>query len=275
MNLVSLCLKIPNLGILLFYLIFIVIIPYLLIMNKSLTVLKFYLPMLVAFANLLSQVGNEKIFKNLYSLRPDNFVCFLSSNFINLFALFGILWQCLEYSKSTGNVTQAVIYGAMLFIIAFPFARNGLNFVLENVDYYLREKTELTYEYNWHLLVFGLLYIIFLLGFQAIILALLDSTSSRSPKKKVSEPKVKPSVSEPVKPKVENKKPETKNEQKSEPKTPKKNNNVNKLLKNSTLSNVSNLSKYLNSSSPSNSGSKSSSTTTKKRKVTRRLIPIN
>tara|TARA_B100000886_G_scaffold255943_1_gene181313 strand:- start:326 stop:1018 length:693 start_codon:yes stop_codon:yes gene_type:complete len=230
--------------------------------------------MLVAFANLLSQVGNEKIFKNLYSLRPDNFVCFLSSNFINLFALFGILWQCLEYSKSTGNVTQAVIYGAMLFIIAFPFARNGLNFVLENVDYYLREKTELTYEYNWHLLVFGLLYIIFLLGFQAIILALLDSTSSRSQKKKISEPKVKPRVNEPVKPKVENKKLETKAEPKPEPKTPKKN-NVNKLLKNSTLSNVSNLSKYLNNSSPSNSGSKSSSTTTKKRKVTRRLVPIN
>ena len=269
MNLVSLCLKIPNLGILLFYLIFIVIIPYLLIMNKSLTVLKFYLPMLVAFANLLSQVGNEKIFKNLYSLRPDNFVCFLSSNFINLFALFGILWQCLEYSKSTGNVTQAVIYGAMLFIIAFPFARNGLNFVLENVDYYLREKTELTYEYNWHLLVFGLLYIIFLLGFQAIILALIDSSRDKTPKRKVSEPKpktVKPTVKPLEKPKVENKKPEP--EKKS-------NNNVNKLLKNSTLSNVSNLSKFINNSVPSNSGSKSSSTTKKRRKVTRRLVPIN
>ena len=223
--------------------------------------------MLVAFANLLSQVGNEKIFKNLYSLRPDNFVCFLSSNFINLFALFGILWQCLEYSKSTGKITQAVIYGATLFIIAFPFARNGLNFVLENVDYYLREKTELTYEYNWHLLVFGLLYIILLLGFQAIILALLDSTSTKPQKKKVVEPKVKPTVSQPEKPKVENKKPE--------PKPAKKNNNVDKLLKNSTLSNVTNLSKFINSSLPSNSGSKSSSTTTKKRKVTRRLVPIN
>tara|TARA_B100001027_G_scaffold158650_1_gene111913 strand:+ start:308 stop:994 length:687 start_codon:yes stop_codon:yes gene_type:complete len=228
--------------------------------------------MVVAFANLLSQVGNEKIFKNLYSLRPDNFVSFLSSNFINLFALFGILWQCLEYSKSTGNVTQAVIYGAMLFIIAFPFARNGLNFVLENVDYYLREKTELTYEYNWHLLVFGLLYIIFLLGFQAIILALIDSSSDRTPKKRVFEPKVKTvkpkvreQVKEPEKPKVENKKPEPE----------KKKNNVNKLLKNSTLSNVSNISKFINKSPPSNSGSKSSSTTTKKRKVTRRLVPIN
>ena len=263
MNLVSLCLKIPNLGILLFYLIFIVIIPYLLIMNRSLVVLKFYLPMLVAFANLLSQVGDEKIFKNLYALRPDNFICFLSSNFINLFALFGILWQCLEYSKSTGNVTKAVIYGAMLFIIAFPFARNGLNFVLENVDYYLRKKTELTYDYNWHLLVFGLLYIIFLLGFQAIILALIESSSDKPPKRRISQPTpkiVKLQEKPRNTPKVENRKKTT--------------NNINKLLKNTTLSNVSNLSKYINNSMTNNSGSKSS-TTTKKRKVTRRLVPIN
>ena len=136
--------------------------------------------MLVAFANLLSKVGNRKIFENLYDLHPDNFVSFLSSNFINLFALFGILWQCLEYSKTrNGTVTKAVIYGTVLFIIAFPFARNGLTFVLDHVDFYLREKTDLTYRHNWHLLVFGLLYIIFLLGIQAVLLNLVDSTDAK------------------------------------------------------------------------------------------------
>lgn len=301
MNLVSLCLKIPNLGILLFYLIFIVIIPYLLILNNSLTVLKFYLPMLVAFANLLSQVGDEKIFKNLYSLKPDNFVCFLSSNFINLFALFGILWQCLEYSKETGNTTRAVIYGAMLFIIAFPFARNGLVFVLENVDYYLREKTELTYEYNWHMLVFGLLYIIFLLGFQAIILALIDSTKTVSGvKKSLKSPKTTPTPKKEVisskplleqKPKTNTNKSPKSNSKKKQPsevtevasdveESKTNNSKVKNLLKNSTLSNLTNISKLLNGELQTNSNSKPSSsnsslTTTKKRKVTRRLIPIN
>ena len=324
MNLVNLCLRIPNLGILLFYLIFIVIIPYLLILNNSLNVLKFYLPMLIAFANLLTQVGDEKLFKNLYMIKPDNFVAFLSSNFINLFALFGILWQCLEYSKSSGNTTKAVIYGALLFIIAFPFARNGLVFVLENVDYYLREKTELTYEYNWHLLVFGLLYIIFLLGFQSIILALVDSDSSKvasgikreqpqkSEQKKL--PKVKSSKKDLQRPKSKDKQ-----EAKSKPKVKvsdgKTNNNSKNrdLLKNSTLSNLNNLKKYLdgslndsgskkasgiNKASGSNkasginktssenknldiqvpssgSNSSSSSSFSKKKKITRRLIPIN
>ena len=181
MNLINLCLRIPNLGILIFFLIFIVIIPYLLVLNSNLTVLKFYLPLLVAFANLLTKAGDPKIFENLYDLQPKNFVSFLSSNFINLFTLFGILWQCLEYSKTkSGNVTKAVIYGAVLFIIAFPFARNGLEFVVDNLDDYLKENTNLTYEYNWHMFVGGLLYIIFLLGMQAILLNLVDGTSELS-----------------------------------------------------------------------------------------------
>ncbi len=190
MNLVSLCLKIPNLGIFLFYLIFVVILPYILILNGSIEILKYYLPMLVAFANLLSKSGNKKIFENLYDLQPNNFVSFLSSNFINLFALFGILWQCLEYSKTrNGNVTKAVIYGTILFIIAFPLARNGLVYVLDHVDFYLREKTDLTYRHNWHLLVFGLLFIIFLLGLQAVLLALVDSTDPKLKSKVVKENK--------------------------------------------------------------------------------------
>ena len=305
MNLVSLCLKIPNLGILVFYLIFIVIIPYLLILNKNLSVLKYYLPMLIAFANLLSNVGDEKIFKNLYSLKPDNFVCFLSSNFINLFALFGILWQCLEYSKSReGNVTKAVIYGAMLFIIAFPFARNGLVFVLENVDYYLRKKTELTYDYNWHLLVFGLLYIIFLLGFQAIILALIDSSSSN---KKMKQPKQMktfiPQISKPKQKSKNNQLKElnnldvdsvngkSKNKKNNGADNQLNKNDVNKLLKNSTLSNLNNISKYVNNNllndtlgnqntsgkqnSNQTSSKKSSSSSFKKKKITKRIVPIN
>ena len=66
MNLLNLCLRIPNLGILLFFLIFIVIIPYILILNNSIIVLKFYLPMLVAFANLLTIAGKKEIFEDLY-----------------------------------------------------------------------------------------------------------------------------------------------------------------------------------------------------------------
>ena len=175
MNLINLCLRIPNLGIILYYLIFVVIIPYMLVSNASLDILKYYMPLMVAFANLLTLSGHDKLFGNLYQLKPKNFVAFVSTNFINLFALFGILWQCIDYSsKDKNNVTRSIIYGTVLFVIVFPFSRDGLKYVLDQIDYYLKKKTNMTYDYNWHLLAFGLLYIIFLLGLQAVLLGLVS-----------------------------------------------------------------------------------------------------
>ena len=176
MNLLNLCLRIPNLGILLYYLFFVVLIPYILIANHSMGILKYYMPLMVAFAHMLSLSGHKKLFGNLYELKPTNFVAFLSTNFINLFALFGILWQCIDYSQTkSSSLPRAVIYGIVLFVIVFPMARQGMKFVLDNVDYYMRKQNKMSFEYNWHLFVFGLLYIIFLLGLQAILLSLVDT----------------------------------------------------------------------------------------------------
>ena len=66
MDLVNLCLKIPNLGILLYYLIFIVIIPYILIYSNKIHLLKMYMPLMVAFAHLLTRIGDPALFENLY-----------------------------------------------------------------------------------------------------------------------------------------------------------------------------------------------------------------
>ena len=54
-------------------------------------------------------------------------------------------------------------------------SRQGLKFVLDNVDLYMRKKSDMSFEYNWHLFVFGLIYIIFLLGLQAVLLSLVDT----------------------------------------------------------------------------------------------------
>jgi len=181
MNLLNLCLRIPNLGILLYYLFFVVLIPYMLVANSSMQILKYYMPMMVAFAHMLSLSGHDKLFGNLYDMKPKNFVSFVSTNFINLFALFGILWQCITYAQAdASSLPRAVVYGIILFVIVFPMARQGMKFVLDNVDLYLREKTDMTFEYNWHLLVFGLIYIIFLLGIQSIMLSLVDTSRKQT-----------------------------------------------------------------------------------------------
>ena len=80
MDLLNLCMKIPNLGILIFYLIFVIIIPYMLMASNSNDILKYYMPLLIAFANLLTLSGDKRVFGNLYQLQPDNFVAFISTD---------------------------------------------------------------------------------------------------------------------------------------------------------------------------------------------------
>ena len=114
MDLVTLCLKIPNLGILLYYLIFVVIVPYILIYANKLSVLKFYMPIMVAFAHLLTKVGSSEMFSSFYQLNPVEFVPFLSSNFINVFSLFGILWQCIDFSRKYNLIVLFMVYYYLL-----------------------------------------------------------------------------------------------------------------------------------------------------------------
>lgn len=230
MDLVNLCLKIPNLGILIFFLIFIVIIPYVLIYSQNIGILKYYMTMMVAFAHLLTRVGDKKLFGSLYQLNPREFVPFISANFINIFALFGILWQCIEFSRKY-NLANSVIYGILLFILALPFARIGLKFVLDNIDIYLRGKTEVEYKHNWHLIVFGLLYIIFILGLQAILLTLVGFSGE-----------LKLGISSNVN-NVNNV--SNINNKPSKPTKSNTNNPINRFLKKFTLSNMSNFNKKL------------------------------
>ena len=171
--------KIKNGGVFVFYLIFVITIPYILgTLGSSLGLLKYYLPLVIALANTLTLSGISQ-FENLYQLRPTNLVAFLSTHFINLFALFGVMWQSISHTVAMGgSIANGIAYGMILFIIAFPFARQGLKFILEQSDLYLRKKTNFEYENNWHLLTTGLLYIIFLVGLQAIVLNMVDSTQT-------------------------------------------------------------------------------------------------
>lgn len=170
-----------NVGVIVFYLIFIIIIPFMLGgygFNTGL--LPYYLPLMVALANMLTLSGLDE-FKDLYQLEPESFVGYVSTNIINLAALIGVMWQSINHVTISKNSTSyGATYAVMLFIVTFPLARTGMKFVLDNADSYLREKSSYSFNKNWHLLVTGLLYIVFLIGVQAILLSIVDSTAGTS-----------------------------------------------------------------------------------------------
>ena len=71
-NYLNICLKLPNVGLVTFYLVFVLLLPMFIInfSEQGSGFLKYYFPMLVAFANLLTLSGSPYIFQNLYVLQP-------------------------------------------------------------------------------------------------------------------------------------------------------------------------------------------------------------
>ena len=179
MNLLNICLKLPNIGLITFYLVFVFLIPLSISYFGNYAVMKYYLPLIVALANLFTQVGSPYIFEKLYQIYPKDSVSVASTTILNCIALAGIFWQTVEYSGLQKKGSKyAIVFGLILYFITFPLATHGLKYVLDQTDVIINKKRESRgeYKHNWHRLLFGLLYIIILLGLETILLAILDNT---------------------------------------------------------------------------------------------------
>ena len=170
-----------NSGLIMYYLVFILIIPFILSTYGINTgMLPFYLPLMVVLANVLTLSGIPA-FQDLYKMKPDTKLSLISTHIINLVALIGVMWQSInQVTLYNNNVGAAAAYAVILFLVTFPLARGGLKFILRHADEYLREKSRYSFNNNWHLIITGLLYIVFLIGFQAILLSIVDSTQKAS-----------------------------------------------------------------------------------------------
>ena len=113
---IDLCFRIPNLGTIAFIVVFIVIIPLLLIVNKSIDTFKYYLPFLVMLAITFTEAGKPDNFNNLYPEKPKNVGGFMSKNLINGLALVGLLVQCVSVSVFYNKEDVFLLIYNLLFL---------------------------------------------------------------------------------------------------------------------------------------------------------------
>lgn len=172
MSFINICLSIPNLDTIIFYLIFVVAIPAFLFSRGDFESLKYYLPGLVMLAITLTESGKPNLFVNLYPTEINNFSSFLSINTINGLALVGLLAQAIIVSLATNNVTLGLVTGVITFAVTFPLAQQVLPF-------FIREFDDLTkfvfagrvrFPGNWHKYFAGLLFIVFLLSVEYVLI---------------------------------------------------------------------------------------------------------
>lgn len=177
MTFINLCLSVPNLDTIVFYIIFVIAIPVMLFSRSDFESLKYYLPALVMLAVILTEAGKPDLFKNLYPVEVISPTAFLSMNIINGLALVGLLTQAIVISLATNNITLGLMSGIVTFAITFPIAQQILPAFIRLSDglyrkIHDRNSTHINppSAYNWHKYISGLLLAMLMLSIQYILL---------------------------------------------------------------------------------------------------------
>lgn len=151
-------------GFLIFYLVFIIINPILITYFFGFQSLRFYLPIIDLFANLLS--SSLSSFKVIYDNRTTNFFTYLSSIFISLLALTGVVWIGMYEYKLTKNMTNSILITIIMFLLTFLIPIDGIPFGISLID---KNKTHNDKIFDLKLII-GLFIIIFLFTIEGLII---------------------------------------------------------------------------------------------------------
>ena len=120
-------------ALLLWYCIFIIIIPLVLRTEYNLMV---YIPILDLIANVFSSSGRpgNRLFQYVYKLSPDSLISFLSTNFINLIALTGVAMVGTKYVLKTGNRWGGITIMLIMFSITYLLPTQGLHWIVDTIE---------------------------------------------------------------------------------------------------------------------------------------------
>ena len=166
----NVCLKIPNMSIILFYIVFIILIPIYLVYTDNTDAFNYYFPAIVMLAIVITEAGKPNDSQNLYPIPAENLQGFVSTNIINGLAIAAILYQAVAAAIHYNSVPLGVALAFISFIIVFPVAQQLLPFFIRQGDMILREKTSFIFPGNWHKYFLGFLFIIVLLLIQNVVI---------------------------------------------------------------------------------------------------------
>ncbi len=173
----QMCLQVPNLGSLVFFLIFALAVPGLLISTGQYSVFNYYFPLLVMMASVLTESGKPRYFQELYPYTPDSLSGFLSKNIINLLAITAILINVISMSMESNNLILGLAAGLLSIILVFPVAGTVIPFFIRQFDYLLKDNTKFNYPGNWHKYFVGFVFIILFMIIQSLLMRVITQTA--------------------------------------------------------------------------------------------------
>lgn len=172
----QMCLQVPNLGTLLFFVLFVLVIPGYLVYGEQYDMFKFYFPLLVMLAGVLTESGKPRYFQELYPATPDTLSGFLSKNFIDLVAITAILIATISASMESNNLAIGLVTGLVSMILTFPVASTIIPFFIRQFDYLLKDNTTFRFPGNWHKYFTGFVFIVLFVILQTLLLRVLGQS---------------------------------------------------------------------------------------------------
>jgi hypothetical protein len=171
----QLCLEVPNLGTLLFFLIFVLAVPGLIIGTDNYEFFKYYFPFVVMSAAALTEAGAPRYFDTLYPAQPNTLSAFLSKNFINMLAIVAIMISAISASMTNGNLIIGLVSAVIAFMITFPVAGTVIPFLIRQSDRIIKDAVRDGFRFpgNWHKYFIGLVFIVLFMILQLVLTRLL------------------------------------------------------------------------------------------------------
>ena len=125
-----------HIGLILWYIVFVFLIPFIIIKTSSFEGMRIYLPIVDLIANISSLSGrkNKQIFKNVYSLSPNNLTSFISTNFINLLALSGVAWNGIKVAMEKKNMLTGIHVMIIMYTMTYLLPTQGIPYIVKFLE---------------------------------------------------------------------------------------------------------------------------------------------
>ena len=128
-----------RIGFIIYFIVFVVVIPYILFKNELWGILAAYMPNLDLLATIISYHGgpmDSSIWKHLYSPTDPSFDGYVSRELINYFSLLGITYLIAKQTHKNKSVFKGWSW-AFIMLITYFISNNYVLFYMEEFGEYL------------------------------------------------------------------------------------------------------------------------------------------
>jgi hypothetical protein len=155
---------VPILDTIIFYVLFVIVIPYYFIVSDSLDALKLYLPTIVMIAITLTTAGDPHYFQDLYPTTCYYSIAgLISKTIINMYT-------SIKLAIVTNNISLGIMSAMISLIITFPLAQVVLPFFINEGHDAIHRTTNTAIHSdnsdNWDKYLIGAVYIMLLMSIQ-------------------------------------------------------------------------------------------------------------